>query len=238
MFSPYGTLGWFSRLLAAPQPDWPANTSITGFPFYVSPPKADGTDAALAEFLRVGEPPVIFTLGSNVVREAGTFYQESYRAVRQLGCRAVFLAGDNPVVRDPGERPNQIFVTRYAPYEQLFPNATAVVHQGGIGTTGHAMSAGLPMLVVPHVHDQPDNALRVRRLGIAREESRGSYSADTAAKHLKALLTEPRYRERAVWVKDQMQADDGVNQACAAIENTLRRGVVPRSPRASEVLRA
>ena len=33
-YSPYGTLALFSATLAEPQPDWPAHTHITGFPFY------------------------------------------------------------------------------------------------------------------------------------------------------------------------------------------------------------
>ena len=34
------------------------------------------------------------------------------------------------------------------------------------GTTAQAIAAGLPQLVVPTTHDQPDNAVRIRRLGI------------------------------------------------------------------------
>src|SRR6185503_14025100 len=33
-FSPYLMLAMFSSVLAQPQPDWPAQTHITGFPFY------------------------------------------------------------------------------------------------------------------------------------------------------------------------------------------------------------
>ena len=32
IFSPLGTLGWFSSLLAAPQRDWPPQCQVTGFP--------------------------------------------------------------------------------------------------------------------------------------------------------------------------------------------------------------
>ena len=64
--------------------------------------------------------------------------------------------------------PEGIVAFDYAPFSELFPRAAAVVHAGGIGTTGLAMHAGRPMLVVPHAHDQPDNAHRLARLGIAR----------------------------------------------------------------------
>ncbi len=221
MFSPFGTLALFSNILAAPQPDWPPNTTVTGFLFYRS--SVPNKNAEVDAFLEKGAPPVIFTLGSNVVREAGTFYQDSYRAARQIGCRAIFLAGDNAMVRDTDEPPGQIVVTKYAPYHTVFPRAAAVVHQGGIGTTAEAMASGLPMLIVPHVHDQPDNAFRARKLGIAREEARAKYCAETAAQHLKALLTQSEYKDRAKSVQDQLRTEDGVNTACEAIETALRR---------------
>jgi MGT family glycosyltransferase len=221
MFSPFGTLALFSNTFAARQPDWPSNTSVTGFVFYRSP--AGEKNPEVDAFLEQGDPPVVFTLGSNVVREAGTFYQESYRAARQIGCRAIFLAGGNAIARDTDEPPRQILVTDYAPYHTVFPRVAAVVHQGGIGTTAEAMASGLPMLIVPHVHDQPDNAFRARKLGIAREEARAKYCAESAAMHLKALLTQSQYKDRARSVQAQIRAEDGVNAACAAIETVLSR---------------
>ena len=64
----------------------------------------------------------------------------------------------------------------YAPFSELFPRAAAIVHHGGIGTTGLAMRSGRPMLVMPCAWDQPDNAERVARLGIARIISRRHYT--------------------------------------------------------------
>ena len=221
MFSPFGTLALFSNILAAPQPDWPSNTTVTGFLFYRS--SAPKENAEVDAFLEKGGAPVVFTLGSNVVREAGSFYHDSYRAARQIGCRAIFLAGDNAMVRDAVEPPGQILVPKYAPYHTIFPRAAAVVHQGGIGTTAEAMASGLPMLIVPHVHDQPDNAFRARKLGIAREEALAKYCSESAAQHLKALLNQPQYKDRAKSVQDQMRTEDGISTACATIETLLRR---------------
>ena len=221
MFSPWGTLGLFSRTLAAPQKDWPGNTRLTGFPFC-----AEIDDHPLADeletFLLAGEAPIVFTLGSNVVREAGNFYIESKAAAEHCGCRAVLLTGDDERNRVPSGAPS-VFACSWAPYKTLFARAAAVVHQGGIGTTGHAMSAGVPMLIVPHVHDQPDNAYRAQRLGIARVQSRGAYSGARAAAHLKALLTRPAYKSRAESIRGLVRAEDGVGTACDTVEEMLSR---------------
>jgi len=129
-----------------------------------------------------------------------------------------FLVGADPRNRLQSPLPKTVFVAGQAPYSELFPKAAAVVHQGGIGTTAQALRAGVPMLVVPFMHDQPDNAFRVSRLGVARVVSRASYNADRAAANLKFLLDRQDYTVRAKCLAERIQQEDGVASACAALE--------------------
>ena len=217
-FSPGLTLALFSRLLADPQPDWPPHTRVTGFVFY---DEAGRLSPDLEEFLAVGPAPLVFTLGSAVVSAAGRFYQESVEAVRRLGYRAVLLVGTDPQNQPVTPLPAGVLAVAYAPHGSLFPHARAIIHQGGIGTTAQALRAGRPMLVVPHAYDQPDNASRVVRLGVARTLSPRRYEAKRVASELQALLTEPSYAQRAAEVGAMVQAEAGDRQACDAIEAYL-----------------
>jgi rhamnosyltransferase subunit B len=218
--SPYLVLALFSPLLARPQPDWPRQTQVAGFPFYDQDGEA-GLPKGLANFLAAGPPPVVFTLGTTGVFDPGRFYQESAEAAVRLGRRAVLLVGRMPGGWRPRKLPDTVAAFDYAPYSALLPGAVAVVHQGGIGTTGQALRAGVPMLVVPFAHDQPDNAARARRLGVARVLTRASYSAASAASQLRTLLDNPRYAMRAKAVGRQVQSEDGAAVACAALERLL-----------------
>jgi len=217
MFSSYGTQAWFSSVLARPQKDWPARTAITGFPFYDKLEPGQGLGPALAQFLDAGPAPVVFTLGSSAVFDAGEFYAESLAAVRKTGCRAVLLIGRDPRNKPFGRVPDTVFVTEYAPYSELLPRATATVHQGGVGTTAQALRAGKPMIVVPFSHDQPDNGRRVKRLGVARVIPRSGYRADRVARELKMLLT-PEYASSARATACEMEREDGVAAACEGLE--------------------
>jgi UDP:flavonoid glycosyltransferase YjiC (YdhE family) len=80
------------------------------------------------------------------------------------------------------------------------------------------------MLVMPYAHDQPDNADRVRRLGVARVVARRLYTAGHAAAELRRLLGDPKYAARAAAVGERVRAEDGVTAACDAIEKQLRAG--------------
>jgi UDP:flavonoid glycosyltransferase YjiC (YdhE family) len=216
--SPRLALALFSGLLAAKQPDWPPQTVVTGFPFFDRDGAAMPDD--LARFLDAGPPPVVFTLGSSAVHDAGPFYEHSARAAAALGVRAVLLVG--AVARNRlAALPAGVAAFEYAPFSELFPRAAAIVHQGGVGTTAQAMRAGRPMLVMPYAHDQPDNAARVARLGIARVIARHRYTAGRAAAELNRLLGDPRYARRAAAVGAQVRAEDGVGAACAALERLL-----------------
>jgi UDP:flavonoid glycosyltransferase YjiC (YdhE family) len=226
-FSPRLVLAMFSRVLAQPKPDWPPNVRITGQVFYDGPSTSRKLPPALARFLHSGPAPVVFTLGTSAVEAAGGFYRESLGAVRGLGVRAILLVGRNPNNRPPGPLPEGVAAFEYAPFSALFPQAAAVVHQGGVGTMGQALRSGRPQLVVPFAHDQPDNALRANSLGVARLVYPRRYSAHRVAKHLQALLKEPGYHDRAREVARQVRSEDGAGSACEAIEELLSS---PRGP--------
>jgi UDP:flavonoid glycosyltransferase YjiC (YdhE family) len=219
--SPQCVLAMFSRVLAEPQPDWPRQAQAIGFPFYDQAEHGQELDPELERFLDAGPPPVVFTLGSSAVLVAGTFYQESLAAVKRLGCRAVLLAGANTIA---GPLPSGAAVFDYAPYSQILPRAAIVVHQGGIGTCGQALAAGRPMLVMPFAFDQPDNAARLERLGVARVIRRKDYNAQRAADALDRLRSDPQYARRAAEAARKVSQEDAVQAACGAIEECSAGG--------------
>jgi rhamnosyltransferase subunit B len=93
--------------------------------------------------------------------------------------------------------------------QSSFPERRQLYIPGGVGTTGQAMRSGHPMLVLPFANDQPDNADRVRRLGIARVVSRAEYTVDRAAQELDSLFTARGYQLRAREVGERVSMQDG-----------------------------
>jgi len=218
-FSPRLTLALFSRVLAAPQADWPPNVVITGSVFYNGP---ELLQPELEAFLSAGPPPLVFTLGSSAVAAAGRFYEESLDAVRRLHARAVLLTGgfERNVPRDAVSV--DTFVVDRAPHQLLFPRAAAVVHPGGAGTLAQALRAGRPMLVVPHAHDQPDNAARVTRLGVARTVRQHRYRGARVARELEQMLSDRRIHARATDVGAIVRSEGGALAAAAALDALIQ----------------
>ena len=182
-----------------------------------------GMSPELVRFLDAGPPPIVFTLGSSAVLDAGPFFEHSAAAAKLLGRRAVLIVGQDSGNR-PASLPDGVVACDYVPFSELFPRAAAIVHPGGIGTTGLAMRSGRPMLVMPCAHDQFDNASRVTRLGIARTISRRRYSPTRVAAELRHLLDNPEYSRRASGIGERVRREDGVRAACDALEELLRAG--------------
>jgi len=216
--SPIRVLAMFSKLFAAPQPDWPPQTRVTGFCLF------DGNHEApfpseLSDFLDSGPPPIVFTLGSSAVWVGREFFRESIDAARQLGQRAVLLIGDER--NDPGPLPDGMIAVHYVSYESLMPRASVVVHHGGVGTTSHGLLGGVPTLIVPFAFDQSDNAERAARLGVSRTVYRNKYRAPRVARELHKLLSEPSYAQRASEVSRQLKQENGPPRAADLIEQVL-----------------
>jgi len=221
--SPNLVLALFSRALGVEQKDWPRNTLIAGFCYYDAESGNAELPGHLKKFLDEGEAPLVFTLGSAAVLAAGDFYEQSARVATKLGVRAVLVVGTDPRNRPQQDLPGSICVAEYAPYSKLFPRASLVVHQGGVGTTAQCLRAGRPMLIMPYSHDQPDNARRMRRLGVARVIQRKGYKAGRVARKIRAMLAEPKVDARAREVAAELAHENGVSAACDALEKLASR---------------
>ena len=226
-FSPWLNLAMFSRLLGEPQRDWPPNTVVTGAVSYDA--VHGGMPEALTRFLDAGTPPVVFTLGSSAIAAASApaFYQTSLEAAADVGARAVLLVGQHDGHRPEVGQNSNAFVADWAPHSELFARASAIVHQGGAGTLHTALASGRPMLIVPHAHDQGDNAVRTARLGVARVLFPSQYRRPEVRDHLRSLLSDPSVTERARAVATRLRAERGADHAAAALEELASRANPP-----------
>jgi rhamnosyltransferase subunit B len=222
--SPTKVLALFSKVMATAQRDWPEQTCITGFPFYDRRDFFGEHEAAreVFEFLDAGPPPIVFTLGSSAFWVARDFYRDSIKAARALGRRALLLIGHSSNLPD-AVLPDGVAAFEYAPYSEVLPRACAIVHQGGVGTTGQGLLSGKPVLILPHAHDQFDNAARIVRLGCGRAMPRPRFNAETGARELRVLLDNSSYLERAAAVAEVVRQERGASVAAEEIEKVLAR---------------
>jgi len=209
------SLGLWSPHFRGDLPADPSTGRICGFPWFDRDASQEGDLAALWKFVEDGPPPIVLTLGTAVVHAQPKFYEIAARACAMLNRRGVLLVGSRDYT--PRDIPENVRCFPYAPFSRLFPMAAAVVHHGGIGTTGQAMRAGVPSVVVPAAHDQFDNAARVKRLGVSETLHLNRATPESLAEALRLVIDEPGYRARAAAIGVKVTAEDGVGEAVKAL---------------------
>jgi UDP:flavonoid glycosyltransferase YjiC (YdhE family) len=223
-------LGLFPSWYGPPQPDWPAQARLVGF-LRDSADDEPQLSPELLAFLDAGPPPVVFTPGSAHKHGAG-FFEAARIACDRLKVRALFVTQFSEQI--PAGVSGSILHVKYAPFGRLLRRAAAISHHGGIGTAVQAMAAGIPQLVVPVGYDQPDNAARLQRLGVARTLSPRRFRAEAATRELQLLLTSPDVARSCRSVQEYFAIDTGCDTAVAIIEGMLDPPVAHAPSRAGE----
>lgn len=212
--SPRGTIGLFPEWFGPRQPDWPDRFHFASFPLWDDPDSAP-VDAELDRFLATGSPPVVFTPGT-ANRQARAFFAAAAEAVTRLGRRALFLTGYPGQL--PATLPDTIVHRDYAPLSTVLPRSAALVHHGGVGTLAQGFATGVPQLMMPMGFDQPDNAMRATRLGVARWLAPNRFTATRVAGSLDALLRDERVSRAATEHRDRLRSVNGICLACEVLE--------------------
>jgi rhamnosyltransferase subunit B len=202
---------WF----AESQTDWPINSLSASFP--VSQTSESWTpSAALAAFLADGEAPVVVSACTGA-GAASTFFQRAIEAARLANQRVILVSRFQNQIPQP--LPSFAFLIDYAPFDKLFAHASAIIHNGGIGTMALAMRAGLPQIIVPFAYDQFFNGMRLVALGggmVVRRQRTPEALADAIRKMLKS--------EKATQACAKLQAQtratsDGLQQMVRMLES-------------------
>ncbi|MDP6579239.1 MAG: glycosyltransferase [Vicinamibacterales bacterium] len=212
--SPTRVIGMFPEWFAPAQPDWPPVTRLTGFPLYdergAAPVPAD-----VGDFLDAGDAPVVFVAGSGN-RQATWFFQAAADACRHLGHRGLLLTRYRDQL--PSAMPEGVRHFDYVPLTEVLPRSAALVHHGGIGSAAQALAAGVPHLVAPMTFDQPDNADRLRELGVARVLRPSRVDGRSMARELEHLLGSTDTATRCRALAARLDGFDGLRAACEVVE--------------------
>jgi rhamnosyltransferase subunit B len=201
---------WFGP----PQPDWPPNTRLVGFPLW------DATSAMelgeeVREFLAAGTPPIAFSPGS-ANRAAHQFFAAAVDACERLGRRGILLTKYPEQL--PANLPSSVRHFGFVPLSRLLPHTVAFVQHGGIGSCAQGLAAGVPQLIRPMAFDQFDNSRRLVKLGVAEELSVRAFRGPAIAAALKRLIESPAVATKCRNLASRCDGPAALTAACVALE--------------------
>ena len=165
-------------------------------------------------------PLVVFTLGSSVVNDPRGFYEAALEAVAPTDWRVVLLGAPQGLT-GPASLSGRVTALPYAPYAEIFPQADAIVHQGGVGTTQAACYYGIPSLVAPRAFDQWENAAHIQRCGWGLRLRPQDFSPRALRSRLERLLADDALRARVAALGQSMRAEPGPARSTDLLEGIL-----------------
>ena len=177
-------------------------------------PTGQQPDERVEEFVDDGGPPVLVCLGTSAAAGAGSAFAAMATGLQQRGLRALLLVGDPANLEHVRDVPGAF---EFAPVPAVVGRCSAAVVSGALGTLAAALTAGVPVVVLPQLFDQVWHGRRVEDLGVGIMVTRPSKVPAAVA----TLLSDPAYAERARSLGAKLRAEDGAGALVEAVESTL-----------------
>jgi len=149
-------------------------------------------------------------------------------ALSRLDVRALVTVGPSLDATE-FDAPANVVLERYVPHSAVLPQAAVLVTQCGIGTLTKGLIHGVPLVCVPLLSDQPDNAARVVARG-AGVRVPADALPERIATAIQRVLNDGAYRSAARQLGAAIRREgDPVENAVAAIEGVLSEAGGDRS---------
>jgi UDP:flavonoid glycosyltransferase YjiC (YdhE family) len=180
----------------------------------------DGDEAVPA---RVGQlrrqPTVYVTLGTvpEWNRVSGLF-PTILAALRDEPLNVIATVGRNQDPAAFGPQPPHVRIERYIPQRLLLPYCNLMIAHGGFNTVLGALSAGVPLVILPVSADQPMNARSCATLGVAKVVGPEDRTPATIREAVREVLDDAGYRQRARRLVAAIQTLPGPEHGVALLE--------------------
>jgi|GEM_PF-528071 len=211
-------IGLFPEWFAMRPRDWPKKLHLVGFPLFDAVNQS--TREVVDAFIEQKGSPILFTTGTGV-HDASNIFREGRRICEMLHTPGIFVGGR--VGKELLEGSPLCLYVDYVDFEYTLPKCKTIIHHGGVGTLAQAIKAGIPQLIRPIKIDQPDNAWRIKRLGLGDFVLPKDFTAENVIPVLSALLLKAPYNKTLKMYSDELKKSNAVEKACDLIEQHLKK---------------
>lgn len=167
---------------------------------------------------------VLVSMGTLADGLTADFHSRVLAAVARLDVQAIVVAQDLP---DMPDVPDNVIVVPRVPMLELLPHVDALVGHAGVNTTLEALAAGLPLVLAPIRHDQPEMARQVVAAGAAVRLRFRRSGPDQITAAITAVLDDPSYRVAVARVAESIRSAGGTTEAAfhiVGLQQTMAEG--------------
>jgi zeaxanthin glucosyltransferase len=174
-----------------------------------------------------GRPLVYASLGT-LQNGAESVFRTIAEACAGLPVQLVLSLGGGLEPEQLGKLPGDALLVPFAPQLELIKRSRVVITHAGINTVLESLVEGVPLVAVPMGNDQPGVAARAAARGVALVVPRVRLTPARLRRAIRAVLDDPRYRQRAQELGHIIQQIDGPALAAQIIEQSLQLSSVSK----------
>lgn len=165
--------------------------------------------------------PLVLVSLSTLAQGQAAVMQRVVEALALLAVRGLVTVG--PAL-DPAQFKGSLNVRleAFVSHSAVLPHAKAMVTQCGLGTLMKALAHGVPVVCIPLVGDQPENAARVVAHGAGIRLERDASSGEIRSA-IQRVLTQPGFGESARRLAKILAKEDSAQKAAEEIEAVVRQ---------------
>jgi zeaxanthin glucosyltransferase len=171
---------------------------------------------------RLTGSPLVYASMGTVRNQCLSTFAIIAEALAGTNCQLVLSLGGTSVL--PEDIPllaGDPIVVHYAPQAALIERSVITIFHGGLNTCLESIQRGVPMIAIPIVDDQPGVAARIRAHGIGLVIPHRKVTKERLKKAVQILLENPKYKQAANQMRNEVAKCDGLGTAADIIESTL-----------------
>jgi zeaxanthin glucosyltransferase len=187
---------------------------------------ADARVAVPFPWERLNGKRIIYASLGTLVNGLEHVYREIAAACSFISdAQLVLSIGENVRAEDLGQLPAGTIVVEKAPQMEILDEASLCITHAGANTVLESLSAGVPMIAIPIGFDQPGVAARVAYHGVGEFIEEDQLTEDSLRSLILTVLDDPNYRIRAMQMKDEILAGNGLERAATILGQSLSEAI-------------
>ncbi len=165
---------------------------------------------------------VLVTQGTVANQDLGQLVGPTLTALANEDLMVIASAGGPPVEAIPVPLPRNARAASFLPFDRLLPKVSVMVTNGGY--VNHALSLGVPLVVAGDSEEKPEIAARVAWAGAGINLGTGRPSAAQIGEAVRAVLTQPHYRQRAQELRTAFARHNARDEIAELVEGLAANG--------------
>jgi MGT family glycosyltransferase len=195
--------------------------------FYVGPippPVTMEIDYPWWHKFKEDKPVVFITQGTLDIDNINKLVIPSLHALKDMDLvLLVTTAGkDTELLRKEFNYPN-IIIEEYIPYSRVMPFVDVLISNGGYGGVMNALSYGVPVIIAGNSEEKRDVASRLEFSGAGLNLKTGTPKPGKIVNAVRKILSDPKYRLKALEIKADFDKHDAVMESVELIEELCSR---------------